>query len=553
MDATNGRRFLESGGAAKPQAAGRRLALRRALQSICRRPWLVASLLAVASLAISVLLSLAHWPTPQVQDEFSNLLIADTFCEGRLANPTHPHWQHFESFHIIQQPTYASKYPPGQGAFYAIGQWLTGEPVVGLWIMSALAVVGCYWMLLGWTSPGWALLGGVILVVHPGYQLAWGQLFWGGTLAALGGALVFGAALRIVWRCTVRDAVAMATGTVLLAFTRPFEGLIFCLLTGGWVLVRWARGGLPATWRTLAMKTVLPQAAILLAGGFALATYNRAVTGDPLTLPYSVHEQAYAQTPLFLGQAPATKTYRHDAIARFHSGWSMDWYRMQDSLAGVLTTKWEMTRIAAWFFIPWLFAIPLLLLLLRPCLWLKGRAAPSLAIGGATFLISLVAIWNFPHYIAPLAPLILLAIVAALRYADALGRRFFGPFPYAVAIVGCQACLFMAQAVDRAMEPAGGWNIQRAETIKKLEKSPQRHLIFVRYGPDHKTVDEWVYNRANIDGAKVVWAREMDPASDRELMRYFADRKAWLLEPDTQRMLPLARDTAEVGSRASTF
>jgi len=45
--------------------------------------------------------------------------------------------------------------------------------------------------------------------------------------------------------------------------------------------------------------------------------------------------------------------------------------------------------------------------------------------------------------------------------------------------------------------------------------------------------DEWVYNGADIDGARVVWAREMDPGrQSRNLLRYFADRRAWLVEPD---------------------
>jgi hypothetical protein len=43
---------------------------------------------------------------------------------------------------------------------------------------------------------------------------------------------------------------------------------------------------------------------------------------------------------------------------------------------------------------------------------------------------------------------------------------------------------------------------------------------------------EWVYNAADIDAAKVVWAREMSPDRNRELMTYFSNRKVWLVEPD---------------------
>ncbi|MEO8370987.1 MAG: hypothetical protein ABI806_17525, partial [Candidatus Solibacter sp.] len=77
-------------------------------------------------------------------------------------------------------------------------------------------------------------------------------------------------------------------------------------------------------------------------------------------------------------------------------------------------------------------------------------------------------------------------------------------------------------------------NVQRARVLRQLESMPGRQLAIVHYRADHNFFEEWVYNAASIDQAKVVWAHEMDPARDAELARYFSGRQMWVVDADAR-------------------
>jgi hypothetical protein len=483
-------------------------------------------------------ISLVNWPLPRVHDEFSYLLAADTFAHGRMTNPTHPMWEHLESFHIIFQPTYASKYPPGQGLALALGQVLTGEPAVALWLLSGVAAAATYWMLLGCTTSRYAALGSLLWAAHPGIQLVWGQSYWGGTLAYIGGALVFGAALRMRRRSEARDAIAMACGAVILAVTRPYEGFVFCLATGAWVCWRWMRCGWPNR-REFLWKLAAPLAVILCAGVATLGAYNRAVTGSPLTFPYAVHEQQYGQTPMFVGGATKPRPeYRHAEFDELHSKWELSFYEHQATPRDWLNVKLAVTWIGATFFITPVIGIAVIAS--RP--WRHSRVTPPAIIGLITYAATLAVVWFNPHYWAPFAPLLFVVAAVGLHSIDLYGRVRLNGLRLAPMLVAAQVILFAVAAVNYARAPQPAWAAQRAAIADQLNHTTGKHVVLVKYGPNHNCHAEWVYNAADIDAAKVVWARSMNRERDVELLSYFADRQAWLLEPEARRMTPICRD-----------
>jgi hypothetical protein len=413
----------------------------------------------------------------------------------------------------------------------AAGQLLTGIPVVGVWLTSALAVVACYWMLLGMVPPKWSAIGAATLVVHPGFQLTWGQSYWGGTLAFAGGALVLGAAARLsrpASRFLVGDAVTMAIGALVLAITRPFEGLVVCLLVAGWVVVRWAWQGWPPL-APLAKRVLLPQCIVLALGAAALAGYNVAVTGDWRTMPYQVHEQAYGICPLFLFDAPhAAPEYLHESIRKFHAEWSMGWFDNQQSWRGLAEVKWGFLYYALVVLAPFPLLSPIVLL---P--WWRGRNLYGpMAMLVAAWLVTQIAVWNWPHYMAPIAPVVLLVSVYGLRNLRVATRQWTWSPGAIKCLLAAQAVVFVSSVVSWVNTPAVGWQYVKAAHQDYLEQQPGKHLVLVEYSPTHHPHEEWVYNGANLDEGKVLWAHAMSAEENAELIDYFDDREVWQLDAD---------------------
>ena len=430
-------------------------------QSMARRFAVVAQS-RIAPTALIALVCMVGWitiasvlstPIPKVTDEFSYLLGADTFAEGRLANPPPPFLSSFDTPHVLSNPHYATKYFPAQSTALALGQVFFNHAVVGVWLSSWLAAVAIFWMLAAWVGRPWALAGALLFVLQIGLLSYWSQSYWGGMVAALGGALYLGSIRRLWQKPTRRHTVTLCLGLAILLTSRPVEGLVLALIScapAAPFCRQWARS-------RLALQQTVISIVILASLLVSMSAYNRAVTGSALLTPYMLHERQYQRTPqLTVLPRRAALAYSSDQIRRYYEGTEGRLYRAQQQRRNFFP------QVVAWwaFFAGPFLTAPIIIVALKRNgsvralqavlipLWLLApmcyRSASvvgtgvlltvvtlqgyvlwrmfadmwervALATCGALLLESFFVKWMFPHYFAPATGAWFVIVVAGVR------------------------------------------------------------------------------------------------------------------------------------------
>ncbi len=493
-------------------------------------------------LARALLLPLLPPPKPAIQDEFSYLLASDTFASGRLTNPT-PAWpEHFETPQVLIRPSYASKYPPLSGLVMALAQKLTGQPWLGVWLsMGVLCSVIC-WALQGWLPAVWALTGSLIGALHIGIVSYWTESYWGGTCAAIGGALLAGALPRLMAHPEAPAAAAYAAGLAVLANSRPFEGFFFAAVCTGWLAFRWVRvkvnpGG-------LLKRALLPMALIVIPAAAWMGYYNFRVTGHALEMPYVAHDRQYALEPplllppVFWQNRPQPAPVYSNAFLR--EFWQADRDNKEEAHHQLLAHFGDFLLVVR-FFIGW----PLMFcaLLVAGALWRDPVARPALALGVAGYIGPALDTRVWPHYAAAGAVLAYIVAACVLRALRNAWPGVEGAYLMWGALIAFAVPLSVGllSPGNRCVPGSAAYlDARHAGLEERLNKQPGDHLVLVHYGPQtmdavrhHRNYQELVYNHADIDRSKVIWARSLGVEQDAELLRRYPDRQVWMVEEDS--------------------
>jgi hypothetical protein len=497
------------------------------------RPALTVAVIFAAVVVFRVaLLPIWQAPQPVLHDEFSYLFAADTFTHGRLTNPTPPQPAAFETVHINVWPTWQSMYMPGNGLALAAGQ-IAGCPWIAVLLATAGFCASVFWMVCGWLPRSTALLVAFLAAMIACTGNWWFDNYFCIGLPVLAGCLVLGSLPRILRRKRWSATLPLTIGLAMLMLTRPWEGAMLSLPCVLVLLTLLRRAG----WKRIASLAVLPLAGVVACGAW-ITYYNWRGTGSPWVEPYVLNYRRYHITgPFIFSHLRPIPAYRHASMRVNYVQWEL--------------THYFWSRHHPFRFLTWKFLVDYHVFLLGCGFFLLAGAglllarrrkrllwAPLLALAVFCVQTALMAWRPAPQYGAPAASLLLLLVgfgiyrMQRLRLPGVHGANLLRGYVLAEVLLAGSVCWGHVLSGVAPSQPFYS-TLDRPRIVHLLLSHPGRQLCLVRYasgdpGPD----EEWLYNRADLADARIVWARSIDNASDRAVIAAFPARQVWLLQPN---------------------
>jgi len=363
----------------------------------------------------------------------------------------------------------------------------------------------------------------------------WVYSYWGGCVAATGGAAVLLATEFYRRGHTAVAGAAFAAGALALFLTRPYEGAVFTLAAvaaDAWLLYK-ERG--KEAW--LGISRFLTASVPIMAAGVAWSGYyNFVVTGNALELPRVLYDGQFAALPNFWFLEPRDlhiPDARLNALQGFGSK-EFELYASEHAggffkaLAPTLASLLQLFGLTLPLLIPTLFA------------WRTRRVWALAAVLVVCFLGFTLSTIHFAHYAAPCVAAA--GVVYAWGIEAAWQKRIANlPAGAMVAVAAVAASLCLSLRVVGHVEPeipgVKKFPDARANQLRALADTGDEQVVVVRYpSADFQTDWEWVHNRADIDSQQIVSAHDLGDRENAALRRYYPNRKFWLLTLNGRRV-----------------
>lgn len=526
--------------------------------------WLLALLVGGISFAISAGIGsrIGDLP-PAYHDEFSYLFQAKTLLAGRFSFPSSPvHPELFDQMHVLNEGRMASRYYPGTGLWLAPFVAL-GRPYWGPWLAGAVSTMLLFWtgrelggrfvgLIAGLTmavSPGVGLFGNTLLAHHP-------------TLVGLGVFL-----LGITrWRRTRSgwDAGLAGVGLSYAMFCRPMTAAGIGLPFGVdvlWWLLRGERQVAPngseaaaasARPRPRRVATLLGFGLPLVCGWCGMLAYNRDVTGDWLTSPYSLYTRIYTPRHVF-GFNNKVRGEQHlgPKVIEHYDGWA-------ENLTPALAANNAATRWLG----SWLWSVDIAVLLMTAVVMVFGpvRLDPRWRLVMAAILaLHLVHVpyWYVGimgwHYVFESAPLWCLLLAGATQRLFASWNRsrhgslkiwWLGLIGLSVAGSYIGPARLWKSRVDHGLNSLAHPRRQQGAVRAWIEASAEERpaLVLIDQRDTEQTHLDFVTNEPGL-ATEILLGRYREGRTDLETVaRDFPERQIFICRPERREWRQLPRD-----------
>ena len=346
----------------------------------------------------------------------------------------------------------------------------------------------------------------VLLVIHPYILGHWGHTYFGGSVALLGGALFFGGLRHSHQKMSLSNSIAVGLGVVILANSRPFEGLVVVILSLPVMIDRTRLGIAKDGIRKTVNIWVIPLFILALLLVAWILYYNYVLVGLPFRFYYLNWDKHTATVELIRNYAGSPSPSIGLKLVRLWIAF-IGFYLSLAFLGVPILLKQKV----------FLFEITCIVVLT---------------------LVSVNFSRAWPHYLAPVVSLLFFVLFSGMH--EMAHCKIFKNKKVPMVLLGGFWAIYLTGSVFSSyqlfergpIQPYFPKLLMKPQIVDDLESEEGKDLIIVKYGENHLVHEEWVYNAADIDESEVVWARDLGSLKNRKLFEYYHERNIWEFYPD---------------------